>query len=131
MWFLGPCILAGAALSGIVDRRSVVGFAVFGLLYWIYLVGFAKRLQDFGLPGLPIAALVVVGLWLDLEAGLDFPAWLETYLYALFTIGVLFAGLTTGESGANRYGPDPLASEPAPASAAGDPGVPDGPTRTV
>lgn len=107
---LGPLVILGACLSIVAPTPSSTRSALFVVLLWAYLAGLAKRLQDFGLPGLPIASVLVLGLWLDLEMRYAFPAWLDTYVYALFGVGTLFGGSTTGERGANRYGPDPLAA---------------------
>ena len=106
---VAPWVIVGAGLSTVLPRPSTTGFVLMGVLFWAYLAGFAKRLHDLGLPGLPISAVVVISLWVNLQTSLVFPAWLETYLYALFGVGTLFAGSTLGEPRANRYGPDPLA----------------------
>ena len=103
--FVLPCIGAAIALSDVLARASVPGLALFLVLYWAYLAGLAKRLQDLGLPGLPIAAVVVLGLWLQLESGLALPTWLQAYVYALFLVVLVFAASTSGEPRANRYGP--------------------------
>lgn len=105
--FVLPCVAAVIGLSGVLDRGSVAGLALFLCLYWAYLAGLAKRLQDLGLPGLPVAAVVVLGLWLQLESGLDLPTWLQAYVYALFLVVLIFAASTSSEPRANRYGPRP------------------------
>ena len=78
-------------------------------LYWVFMAGLAKRLQDFGLPGLFLSSPVVLGLWIGFETGASYPAWLETYLYV--AVGTLssFAALTSGQPGPNRYGLPPEA----------------------
>lgn len=118
IFFALPCIAAAVGLSGLLDRSSVPGFALFLVVYWTYMAGLAKRLQDFGLPGLPLAAAVVLGLWLQLESGLDLPAWLQTYVYALSLVALVFAASTSSEPGSNRYGPEPVAAGAAAAGAA-------------
>jgi len=74
-------------------------------LYWVYFAGLAKRLQDFGLPGLPIAGVAVAALWLQIETTVALPGWLQTYVYAFFVLALLFAASTPSEAGANPYGP--------------------------
>lgn len=94
---LGPCTATAVTLSAVMDRPSVTSAAISAVIFWVFLAGFAKRIEDFGLPGLPIAVVVVSPLWLHLETGLDFPDWLATYTYALFAVGILFAGLTSSD----------------------------------
>lgn len=123
-----PVVVLAAALTAWGAALGPVGWLLATALHWAYMVGLTRRLQDLGLPGLRLSAPAMLVLWLQLVAGLVYPAWLDTYVYVWLAVLSLFAASTTGQRGANRYGPDPLAraesagAGSSPSSAAAAPG---------
>ena len=107
------------------------------LLLYLWICVFAKRLHDFGKSGLFILAPFIVGfialtlgvifggvtvlsgIWTFAQGGGEPASWAAFFaalgimlaflcLAALFKfIFILWVGLSTGDAGANRYGPPP------------------------
>ncbi len=116
LWFAIPLgvpqgLLFGAFLFGIVGPPELgltlvwwtrVGFA------WPEFVGLAKRLQDFGAPGVPVSGVFACAFVLGPLARPDGIGLLGVALRWLSALVALFALFTKGEPGENRYGPDPL-----------------------
>ena len=113
LWFAVPIAvpqLAVFSAVGIVGPE--LGLTLMwwtGLVFvWPGFIGLAKRLQDFGAPGVPVSGVFAGAFVLELLAMPDGIGLLGDVLGWLEVLVALYAVFTKGEPGENRYGPDPL-----------------------
>ncbi len=113
LWFAVPIAvpqLAVFSAVGIVGPE--LGLTLMwwtGLVFvWPEFVGLAKRLQDFGAPGVAVSGVLAGASVLQRLTYPDGIGLLGDVLTWLGAAVALFALFTKGEPGENRYGPDPL-----------------------
>jgi len=110
----------GKAVAAELGRWMLIPGLVFCVGLWMLLALGVKRLHDRGLSGWLVLLVIVPFFALGFAPGIAAQADLGegvVNLAALFFLasviwGVLQFGVLTGETGPNRYGPDPLAGRP-------------------
>ncbi|HEY2069277.1 MAG TPA: DUF805 domain-containing protein [Rhizomicrobium sp.] len=97
---------------------AVVYFAALGSLVYAGLAVAIKRLHDrdkgagWAVLFLIMPPAILVGLQELIDSGHPLPVPLHYISYALYLWALVELGFLRGDSGANQFGPDPLATDP-------------------
>lgn len=107
-WIVAGIILAAVILYEAVAGgalRLVTGWLVYPLALYFGACVLSKRLHDRGRSGWYAAPILMalIGVWSSINSVLD-AIFLIVLIWAVVELAVL-----TGEQGANRFGPSPLA----------------------